>query len=192
MTIATQITVTRILLIPVFVLFAVYYGESVAEGAPQEWQRMMAIGVFILASVTDAFDGWVARKFNQMSRLGALLDPLADKGLLLAAVITLSVSPWHYALPLWFPVLVIARDSVIVVGCLLMKYFSDHLEIRPSWTGKVATALQMVAVAWVMLQLPAAGVPVWLAGIFTLVSGMEYVYRGVAHLAHHEQADTKS
>lgn len=189
MTLATQITVTRILLIPVFVLFAIYYGRSVADGDPHEWQRMCAIAVFIVASVTDAFDGWVARKLNQSSRLGAILDPIADKGLLLTAIITLSVSPWRYSLPLWFPVLVIARDAVILVGCALLKIFSDHLEIRPSWTGKTATALQMIAVAWVMLQLPAFEISVWLAGAFTFVSGMEYVYRGVAQMAHHEQAE---
>jgi CDP-diacylglycerol--glycerol-3-phosphate 3-phosphatidyltransferase len=188
MTFATSLTVLRILLIPVFVLFAVYYGAGVERGAPQEWQRWCAIGVFILASVTDAFDGYVARHFNQTSKVGALLDPIADKGLLLTAIITLSVSRWHYALPLWFPVLVIARDAVILLGCVLVRLAHDHLEVRPSWTGKIATALQMIAIAWAMLQIPNLAVPVWAAGAFTLISGMEYVFRGVSQLSHHEEA----
>lgn len=186
MTFATKLTVFRILLIPVFVLFAIYYGASVAAGAPQEWLRWCAVGVFVLASVTDAFDGYVARKFGQMSKMGAMLDPIADKGLLLTAIITLSVSDWRYALPLWFPVLVIARDAVIVIGCVVMKMTHDHLEVRPSWTGKTATALQMVTVAWAMFQIPHLEAAVWPAGIFTLVSGLEYVWRGVSQLSRPE------
>jgi CDP-diacylglycerol--glycerol-3-phosphate 3-phosphatidyltransferase len=190
MTFATQLTVLRILLIPVFVLFAMYYGDSVATGAPQEWMRWCAVGVFVLASVTDAFDGYVARHFGQMSKLGAILDPIADKGLLLTALITLSVSDWHYALPLWFPVLVIARDAVIVVGCVVVRMMHDHLEVKPSWTGKAATALLMVALAWAMFQIPHLEYAVWPAGFFTLISGLEYVWRGVAHLGHHEPASS--
>ncbi len=186
MTFATQLTALRILLIPVFVLFAIYYGASVSAGAPREWLRWSAVGVFVLASVTDTFDGYVARRFGQVSKAGALLDPIADKGLMLAAIITLSVSSWHYELPLWFPVLVIARDAVIVLGCIVVRFAHDHLEVRPSWTGKIATALQMIAVAWAMFQIPRLELVVWPAGFFTLVSGLEYMWRGVAQLNHHE------
>jgi CDP-diacylglycerol--glycerol-3-phosphate 3-phosphatidyltransferase len=188
MTFATSLTVLRILLIPVFVLFAMYYGESVAAGAPEEWMRWSAIGVFVLASVTDAFDGYVARHFGQESKAGAMLDPIADKGLVLTALITLSVSPWHYTLPLWFPVLVIGRDAVIVLGCVVLRLMHDHLEVKPSWTGKTATALLMVTLAWAMLQIPHLEYVYWPAGFFTLVSGLEYVWRGVAHMSHHEAA----
>ena len=167
-------------------LCAVYYGRSVELGAAVEGWRYAAISAFLVAAVSDAFDGWVARRFNQTSRLGAVLDPLADKGLLLSAIITLSVSPWNYALPLWFPVLVIARDVVILTGCVVVRFVTDDLEVRPSWTGKVATALQMVAVAWVMLQIPHNEVSVWAAGVFTLVSGIDYVVRGIGQFAHHE------
>ena len=186
MTFATQLTVLRILLIPVFVLFAIYYGASVAAGAPQEWQRWCAVGVFVLASVTDAFDGYLARKWGQESKIGAMLDPIADKGLLLTAIITLSVSDWRYTLPLWFPVVVIARDAVVVLGCVLLRLAHDHLEVRPSWMGKTGTALQMIALAWAMFQLPRLELAVWPAGLFTLLSGLEYVWRGVAQLSHHE------
>ncbi|HEY8901608.1 MAG TPA: CDP-diacylglycerol--glycerol-3-phosphate 3-phosphatidyltransferase [Chthoniobacterales bacterium] len=188
MTIPMMLTVLRILLIPVFVMFAIYYGASVEAKAPQEWLRWAAVAAFVIASVTDAFDGMIARRLHQESKLGALLDPIADKGLLLTAIITLSVSPWHYALPLWFPVLVIARDAVIVLGCVAMRMVQDHLEVRPSFAGKAATALQMVAVAWAMFQIPYLEGPVWAAGFFTFVSGIEYVFRGVAQMTHHEAA----
>lgn len=186
MTIANQITLARILLIPVFVIFAVYYGAGVATGEPQEWLRYCAIGVFIVASVTDAFDGWVARKLGQVSKLGAMMDPIADKGLLLTAIITLTVSPWNYALPLWFPVLVIARDVVIVTGCVVVQLHGNNLVVHPSWTGKSATALQMFAVSWVLLQIPYFQPVIWLAGAFTLISGIEYIFQGVRHFSHPE------
>lgn len=188
MTLANKITVSRIMLIPVFVLFAVYYGRSVELGAPEEWQRLAAIVTFILAAGTDGIDGWVARRYGQRSRLGAVLDPIADKGLLLTAIIALSLSRWTYAFPLWFPVLVIARDAVIVTGCLVVKHLNGHLDVHPTWWGKSATAFQMIALAWIMLQLPYHLYSVYLAGFFTLVSGIGYVVDGVGQLRHHDHA----
>ncbi|MCX6965635.1 MAG: CDP-diacylglycerol--glycerol-3-phosphate 3-phosphatidyltransferase [Verrucomicrobia bacterium] len=185
MTFATQLTVFRILMIPVFVLFCVYYGESVSQARPEEWLRLTAIGVFILASITDALDGYIARHWNQRSRLGAVLDPIADKGLLLTAIITLSLSNWNQAFPLWFPIIVIARDAVILSGCGVLYLLDQHLEVKPSWTGKTATALQMLAIAWLMLQIPFYLVTVYVAGLFTLVSGIDYLYRGLDQLRHH-------
>lgn len=186
MTLANKITITRILLIPVFILFAVYYGRGVEQGTPEEWQRWAAVIVFIVASVTDCLDGWVARYWEKSSRLGAVLDPIADKGLLLSAIITLSLSKWTIAFPLWFPVLVIARDAVVLTGCALVKYFNGHLDVHPTWTGKIATALQMLAIAWVMLQLPHHIYSVYAAGFFTLVSGLGYVFDGARQLTHHD------
>ena len=128
MTTANKITVVRILMIPVFVTLAIYYGESIQEGNPQEWQRFAAIAVFLLAAVSDGLDGYVARRYNQRSSLGMILDPIADKGLLLSGIITLSISNWsqvdpHYGkFPAWFPVLVITRDVVILVGSARAPY----------------------------------------------------------------------
>jgi CDP-diacylglycerol--glycerol-3-phosphate 3-phosphatidyltransferase len=198
MTTANKITVTRILMIPVFVMMAIYYGRSVRTGHPREWERILAIFVFLLASVSDGLDGYVARRYNQRSRLGVVLDPIADKGLLLAAIITLSFTDWTYEFPIWFPVLVITRDAVILTGTLLLHYLSGEVHVRPSWMGKAATALQMVAISSVLLQLNQLSffnwtvglggqslgfnlpdVAVSLAGIFTLASGIGYVMRGI-------------
>lgn len=187
MTLANQITLTRILLIPVFVLFCVYYGRGVEAGSPEEWQRWAAIVTFLAASASDGLDGWVARHWNQRSRLGAILDPIADKGLLLTAIITLSFSNWNYVFPAWFPVLVIARDAVILTGCAVVYHFEHKLDVRPAVSGKIATATQMIAIAWVMLQLPHHLISVYVAGFFTLVSGVVYVARGIRQLRHHAQ-----
>lgn len=189
MTTANEITIFRILLIPVFVLFSIYYGRGVEAGDPREWQRWAAIITFILASVTDGLDGWVARRWGQRSKLGAILDPIADKGLLLTAIITLSLTKWNIVFPIWFPVLVVARDAVILTGCGVLYHLDPKMEVRPTWTGKAATATQMAALAWVMLQLPHCPVAIYIAGFFTLVSGADYVARGVHQLRCHPPAN---
>jgi len=188
MTLANQITLVRIMLIPVFVVFAVYYSASVRGGAAEEWLRWAAVAAFVIAAASDGLDGWIARRFKQRSALGVVLDPIADKGLLLTAIITLSVYPWPVSLPLWFPVLVIARDVVILVGCGLLKFFTGAVEVRPSILGKIATALQMAAVAWVLLQIPEQQWVVWTAGLFTLLSGLGYTWRGTHALGGAAQA----
>src|SRR5436190_23320067 len=186
MTTANKITVVRILMIPAFVTMAIYYGQSIQRGVPLEWQRFTAIAIFLIAAVSDGLDGYVARRYNQRSSLGVILDPIADKGLLLSGIITLSISNWseidpeYGRFPAWFPVLVISRDAVILVGTAVLYFLVGRVKVRPSWTGKVATVLQMCAIAWVMLQLrwlPLIYVVIG-AGAFTLVSGVIYVLEG--------------
>jgi CDP-diacylglycerol--glycerol-3-phosphate 3-phosphatidyltransferase len=207
MTTANKITITRILLIPVFVMMAIYYGRGVQRGHPVEWQRWAAIGIFVVAAASDGIDGYIARRFNQRSRLGVVLDPVADKGLLLTGIITLSLSNWAYEFPAWFAVLVVARDVVIVTGILTLRFLNGSVHVRPSWMGKTATALQMVAIAVYMLQynpfqkdlvvgrwsldVAFLDIPVWLAGAFTLLSGMGYVAQGIAQVHHHSHPDSK-
>ena len=199
MTTANKITVIRILMIPVFVTLAIYYGESIQEGKPQDWMRFTAVAVFLLAAVSDGLDGYVARRYNQRSSLGMILDPIADKGLLLSGIITLSISNWSQVdpnygrFPAWFPVLVITRDVVIVVGSAVLHILNGKVRVRPSWTGKVATVLQMAAIAWVMLQIHLMPL-LWVviaAGLFTLVSGMIYVRDGVRQLSAEGHANAK-
>jgi CDP-diacylglycerol--glycerol-3-phosphate 3-phosphatidyltransferase len=191
MTTANKITLIRILMIPAFVTMAIYYGQSIERGAPLEWQRFTAIIIFLVASVSDGLDGYVARRYNQRSSLGVVLDPIADKGLLLSGIITLSISNWskidpeYGRFPAWFPVLVISRDAVILMGTAVLYFLiGPNIKVRPSWTGKVATVLQMCAIAWVMLQLQWLPL-IWVvgaAGLFTLVSGIIYVLEGVRQL----------
>jgi CDP-diacylglycerol--glycerol-3-phosphate 3-phosphatidyltransferase len=207
MTTANKITITRIMMIPVFVMMALYYGRSVQHGSPQEWQRWTAIAIFVLAAASDGIDGYIARRYNQKSRLGVVLDPLADKGLLLSGIITLSFSNWGYEFPVWFPVLIVARDVVILAGTLTLHFLNGSVRVRPSWTGKTATALQMVAIALCMLQwnwfqktlaigrwkldFGSLDLAVWLAGFFTLVSGFGYVMSGIAQLHDKGHGDPK-
>lgn len=208
MTTANKITIARILMIPLFVMMAIYYGRSVQHGTPLDWQRWTAIAIFVLAAASDGIDGYIARRYNQRSRLGVVLDPIADKGLLLAAIITLSVSNWAYEFPVWFPVLIVARDIVIVAGTLTLHYLNGSVQVKPSWTGKSATALQMVAIALCMfqlnlfhrtvvlgswtLQVDFLDIPVYLAGLATFISGAGYVFDGIRQLQAKGHGDPKS
>jgi CDP-diacylglycerol--glycerol-3-phosphate 3-phosphatidyltransferase len=144
----------------------------------------------MLAAISDAVDGFVARKFNQFSKLGRILDPIADKGLLLAAVLTMSFSQWHYALPLWFVVLVVSRDVLILGGCALLQHLTGHLEVRPTFLGKACTASQMILVTLFLLQSRNAppllyDFPVWIAGTLTVLSGLDYIRLGMGKLREH-------
>ncbi len=177
MTLANKVTIARILLIPVFVGFAVYYADSIRRGSPVEAYRWAAIVVFATAAGSDGIDGYIARRYNQRSRLGRLLDPLADKGLMLSGIITLSLTPWPWYFPLWFPILVVTRDLMLIAGAFLINHVSGHVEVQPHWTGKVATVFQMCAIGWILLKLtwPHPMVPTVLAGFFTLWSGLLYL-----------------
>src|SRR6267378_5721554 len=152
--------------------------------------RFTAIAIFLIAAVSDGLDGYVARHYNQRSSLGVILDPIADKGLLLSGIITLSISNWsdidpdYGRFPAWFPVLVISRDAILFVGTGVLYFLNGKVHVKPSWTGKVATVLQMVAIGWVMLQLrflPLLYVVI-AAGVFTFISGIIYVSDGIRQL----------
>jgi CDP-diacylglycerol--glycerol-3-phosphate 3-phosphatidyltransferase len=196
-TTANKITIARILLIPVFVGCAMYYGEGLRTGRPQEVWRIAAIVAFGLASVSDGIDGYLARNFGQRTRLGSILDPIADKGLLLSAIITLSLVDWKPNFPLWFPVLVIARDVLTISGAFLVNHLAGPLELRAHWTGKWATVWQMIAIGWLMLRLHEyTGIPLLvptiIAASFVLLSGILYLAEGLRQIhaaGHTDPAD---
>jgi len=189
MTLANKITVTRILLIPVFVLFAAYYSESITKGAEDIKMRIFALIVFAVASLSDALDGYIARNFNQSTRLGRSLDPVADKLLLLAGVVMLSVTHWHAGLPIWFAVLVIARDVLIILGVLYIHHTIGGVKMKPLLSSKICTFLQLSCVCWVLLDFwsrDARPLPldflIGLAAIFTVISGYQYAKEAISQL----------
>ena len=175
------LTILRILLVPVF---------AVAFVMPGDAARIVAVGVFALAAISDWLDGFAARKLKAGSDFGRMLDPIADKGLLLSGIITLSLTNWSEfepgsgKFPAWFPVLVISRDAILLVGTLVLYLLNGKVQVKPHWTGKIATVLQMVAIGWVMLQLRIIPLLYILlaAGVFTLISGIIYVADGVRQL----------
>lgn len=192
MTFATQITLFRLLLVPVYCVLAIEYGESIKHGSPHELLRWLAVGVFILAAALDGLDGWIARKYNQQSRLGSILDPLTDKALLLTGLITMTFVDWgqDWHLPAWFIALVIVRDIEIIVGIWILYFLNRRVPINPHWTGKVCTVTQMIALGWVMLKLFNISplYPTILAAVFTVLSGISYFQEGLRQIREIERA----
>ncbi len=173
LTLPNQLTILRIVLIPPFVLLVVY-------GYPG-W----ALLVFMVAGATDALDGLIARRAGQRSSLGAWLDPMADKLLLVTTFIVLTlpgIDLLHH-LPLWLTVLMISRDVVIVGVVAIVNMAVGHRTFRPSLLGKLATATYIVTAIVVMFynflgrDSVLVDVVVWLTLALTLVSAGDYIVR---------------
>lgn len=173
MGLANWLTVLRILLIPIFVTLLVYQRPG------------SALIVFASAALTDLLDGYVARRRGSQSRLGAFLDPMADKMLLISSFVTLT---WLKALPFWIAAVVISRDVILVVGALLIHMLGGRIYPRPTWAGKAATFFQIVTVLLGLsahyFRLPLGlEVAMWLAAVFTVVSGLQYLVQGMRYLS---------
>jgi cardiolipin synthase len=146
-----MLTVFRMVLIPVFVTLLFY-------------QRFLwALGIFVTAGLTDGLDGLLARRFAQQSQLGTILDPIADKLMLVTAFIVLSMRsvfpqplPGHLPIPFWVTIAVISRDVFIIVGAAAINMMTGFKGFRPSWLGKLNTTVQIGGIAAIMF---AASVP---------------------------------
>jgi CDP-diacylglycerol--glycerol-3-phosphate 3-phosphatidyltransferase len=182
MTTANKISVFRILLVPWFVGELLYYFET-----GREIHRHLAIVVFALASLSDGVDGYVARRFNQRTELGAILDPIGDKLLLVAGMVLLSLPnhPNLTPLPLWLTVTAISRDLLLLLGTVVLHLVNHRPIVRPHWIGKVATLLQIGAISWALLKLGPPGLQIWsvTATAATGASGLIYVLDGVRQMS---------
>lgn len=140
-----------------------------------------ALGLFAVAALSDALDGLLARRFGWSSQLGAMLDPLADKLLLLCtciALLTIEAMPW------WLGVLIFGRDLIIVSGAGAYRYLLGNLQFRPTWLGKLCTLGQVILVLVLVLALgpvPALSLVVpgliGLVALLTVASGLHYIWR---------------
>lgn len=184
MTTANKVTILRILLIPFFVVQVLYYVDN-----GNEIHRFLALVSFALCAISDGIDGYIARRYHQRSELGAILDPLADKLLLVSAVILLSYdhAPHLPRLPLWLVVTILSRDLLLLLGALVIQMVAGRLRVQPRLLGKLATVLQMVTVIWALLQWDEVWLVRWAfaAAACTGVSGLLYVWDGVRQLSSH-------
>jgi cardiolipin synthase (CMP-forming) len=186
MTTANKITILRILLIPFFVVEILYFVET-----GNELHRLLAILSFASAAILDGVDGYVARRYHQWSELGTVLDPLADKLLLVSAIVVLSFDhePRLRQIPLWLTGVIIGRDLLLGIGAVVIRLVTGKITVRPHLTGKMATVFQMLAVGWILLKwdLNFGLLEIWIlgAGIFTGVSGLFYLWDGMRQLGTH-------
>lgn len=182
MTTANKVTIVRILLVPLFISQVVYYVNGGTE-----FHRVVALLCFALAAGSDAIDGYIARRYHQRSELGKILDPLADKLLLVSGIVMLSLhnEPYLTRLPLWLPTTIIGRDVLLLIGVIVIQMTCGKVAVQPRFTGKAATVFQMTVVAWGLLKWSPRWLEVWVwaAGVLTVVSGLLYVWDGVRQLS---------
>jgi len=173
MNIANKISTFRILSVPFFVACFLYYSPS------REYLRFAALFIFILGVISDAADGYIARKSKLQSKAGLVLDPLGDKLLLMSAFICLTfVDRFGIKFPLWVTLIVLSRDIIIILGAVVIYIVKQNIDVFPTRWGKLTTTAQMSAVIIVFLQWRFAFVFWWVAAILTVISGIDYVRRG--------------
>lgn len=169
-----SITFVRIIILPVFVTAMVYRRYDAA------------LALFVIASISDALDGLLARLTDQKTKLGAFLDPLADKFLMLTCFVLFSFYGW---VPVWLAITVISRDLIVTIGWILLCLIYNITKIAPSIIGKAANASQLLLIAYILLYINLTGIParengqavwiMWTVAALTITSGLQYIYRGL-------------
>ena len=169
MNIPNYITLLRIVLIPFFINLMIYgYYRA-------------ALIVFMVACITDALDGLIARLTHSQTELGAFLDPMADKLLIISAFVTLVLLGM---LPVWLVTIVVSRDVILVLGGIAIYFTGHHFVAKPSFIGKTTTVLQLVVVTLSLVlrnfgtEMGLMAILHWMTACFTLASGIQYVWRG--------------
>ena len=174
MNLPNAITLIRVVLIPFFVDLMIY-------GYYRE-----ALIVFVAACLTDGLDGMIARMTNSKTELGAFLDPMADKLLIVSSFVTLAILA---KLPVWLVIIVVSRDIILTLGSMVIYFTGHNLSIKPSVVGKMTTFLQFLVVTLTLvlvaygIETAALTVISWLTATFTIASGYQYVVRGMKIMA---------
>jgi len=167
------LSLLRIILVPVIVIFLI------------QGSYAKALIVFVVAGLTDALDGALARLLNKQTKLGSFLDPLADKILLSTSFIALAI---FSLIPSWLAVIVISRDFIILLGIVILSMMSVTYEIKPIFVSKVTTTLQIATVFFALLLKTVTYdiisynwiiVLSWLTAAFTIISGLIYIIKGI-------------
>ena len=183
MTLANQISIFRLLLIPVFV------GAILQDGPGRDWPRLAALGVFVVAALSDVLDGYVARRYDQRTKLGHVLDPFADKLLINVTFVFLAADRYlEYAVPMWIPVVVLVRDGLITGGAYLISRYRGQIRVRARISGKVNTILQNFTIVAVLLQFSFATPLLIAMAVFCVVSYVDYLWSSMDQILGKEAA----
>ncbi|MDD5674763.1 MAG: CDP-alcohol phosphatidyltransferase family protein [Chitinivibrionales bacterium] len=191
LTLANRITLARILIVPIFIAAVVYHSVNYNHGEPTQNLRLLTIVLFIVTFIFDAVDGYIARTRNQITRLGTLLDPLADKAMLLSGLVLLSgpcAESFNARLPIWFVIVVISRDVVLIFGAAIVHFIAGNVVVRPRISGKLTTFFLIVVIGWVLVGLNRTALD-WLVDIATataLISATQYIFDGIRQLENHK------
>ncbi len=172
MNIANKISTFRILSVPFFLACLLYYSPQ------KDYLRYIALAIFLSAVFSDAIDGFIARKRKQQSPAGLVLDPLADKVLLVSSFIFLYFIDTGIKFPLWVTLIVVSRDAIILLGIVAIFLVRQKVDMKPTILGKLTTTFQMSSVIFVLARCKFSYLLWFLAIFFTILSGIDYIKKG--------------
>ncbi|HOF06091.1 MAG TPA: CDP-alcohol phosphatidyltransferase family protein [Syntrophales bacterium] len=171
--IPNTLTVLRIIMVPVIVILLM------------QGDFLKALVLFALSGITDGLDGFLARVLDQQTELGAYLDPIADKALMVSCFVTLSIK---HVIPGWLSVIVVSRDCIILIGIAMLAIMSISFQIRPTMISKLTTVFQLLTIFSVLLVHTLAMAEEYkgllmglyiLTSVLTIASGLNYIFKGI-------------
>lgn len=160
----------RILLLPFFVATLIYN------------EYLYALIIFLLAGITDILDGYIARIKGQVSQLGTILDPVADKFIVITSFILMTING---IIPKWLTIIVISRDAIVITGVIILYFVINQMRVEPSLLGKTSNILQYLLIGLALLTINMTGKPnipdiyFIMVAVFTALSGIQYIYKGL-------------
>lgn len=197
---ANRITIIRILLIAPFVSLMLKTNDVALSYGAQNAMRYAAVLTFLLMAISDGVDGYLARARNQITKLGAFLDPIADKMLMISACLLLASQRGHvrgFLLPPTVVVLIIGKDMFLLIGFAIVYLITSQIRIAPAFVGKLATTLQLSMVAAILIAPEASTLlPGWIWLLRTLwwsaagtaiLATLIYIRNGSRYIEEHEQ-----
>ena len=197
---ASWITIIRILLIIPFVSFMLKINDTAITPVMQNLMRYIATFIFLVMAVSDAVDGFFARRKKQITKLGSFLDPTADKLLITSACLLLASQHSHvegFLLPPTVVVLIIGKDLFLSIGFVIIYFITSRLFIAPVFIGKIATTLQLSMVTGILIAPEvSAFAPGWIwflrvlwwsAAVTAILTTLIYIRNGIRYIEQHEQ-----
>ena len=151
----------------------------------EEWMRWAALSGFVVAALSDGIDGYLARKWDQRTRLGAILDPVADKLLINTMVVVLAINrEFLYPIPIALLVLVFVRDVIVLGGSYWVHVSRGPIDPKPRMLGKATTAINCLSITVILAELAIAPYVIWLMAIFNVLSAGDYLFNGLKDHPH--------
>ncbi len=202
---ASRITILRILLIIPFVSFMLKINDIELSETLRNAMRYVSIVIFLTMAVSDGIDGYLARRKKQITKLGAFLDPIADKLLMTCACLLLASQRGHvggFLLPPTVVVLIIGKDLFLLIGFTIVYFITSRIHIAPVFIGKLATTLQLSMVAGILIAPEVSGVlPGWVwflrflwwsAASTAILTTLIYIRNGSRYIEQYEQSLTNN